>query len=56
MWHIACPIHIVNSTECDTVIFGGNVHIEGHYGARDSTAELRILSSGETENKNKNAE
>ena len=45
-WHIARPIYITNSTECDVVIFGGNVHIAGHLGDRDNTADLRILSCG----------
>lgn len=45
-WHIARPVYITNSTECDVVIFGGNVHIEGHLGDRDNTADLRILSCG----------
>ena len=44
-WHIARPVYNLNSTECD-VIFGGNVHIEGHYGDRDNTADLRILTCG----------
>ena len=46
-WHIARPVYRPNSTECDVVIFGGNVHIEGHYGDRDNAADLEILSSGE---------
>lgn len=45
-WHIARPVYRPNSTECDVVIFGGNVHIEGHYGDRDNSADLKILSSG----------
>ena len=45
-WHIARPVYKPNSTECDVVIFGGNVHIEGHHGDRDNTADLQILSSG----------
>ena len=45
-WHIARPVYRPNSTECDVVIFGGNVHIEYDHGDRDNSADLKILSSG----------
>jgi len=45
-WHIACAIYSPVTTECRVVVFGGNVHIEGHYGDRENTADLRILSFG----------
>ena len=46
-WHIARPVYRPNSTECDVVIFGGNVHVEGHQeDSRVYTADLQILSSG----------
>ena len=34
------------STECQLIIFGGNAHINGHYGDRENIADLRILTFG----------
>ena len=34
------------STECQLIIFGGNAHINGHFGDRENIADLRILTFG----------
>ena len=45
-WHIGLPRYHAGSTECQVVVFGGNVHVKGDKGARDNTADLRILQFG----------
>lgn len=48
-WHIGLPRYHAGSTECQVIIFGGNVHIRGDTGARDNTADLRALQFGKYE-------
>lgn len=45
-WHIGLPHYHHDSTECQVVIFGGNMHIRGNSGERDNAADLRILTFG----------
>ena len=46
-WYVACSVYNQRtSTECQIVLFGGNVHVVENTGDRMDIADLRILTFG----------